>query len=127
MLRSGGRWAGWWSHARADGERWFDRYWTAIERSGPGTHRRQRDTDWGNTIAEPGRFDVGEHLTVPWVREISVQDWMTAQASHSFVAGLPQGPRAELLGELRTILEEQFPDGRMSVQYETWLWIATRT
>ena len=39
VLRPGGRWAGWWSHARADGQRWFDDYWGAIERSCPGTHR----------------------------------------------------------------------------------------
>jgi hypothetical protein len=49
---------------------------------------------------------------------------MTDQASHSYVVGLPAGPRAELLGELRAILDEQFPDGTMSVRYETWLWIA---
>jgi hypothetical protein len=126
VLRSRGRWAGWWSHARADGERWFDRYWAAIERSCPGTHRGQRDIDWGATIAAPGRFEVGNRVTVPWVREISVDSWMTDQASHSYVIGLPEEPRAELLAELRVILEEQFPDGAMSVRYETWLWIATR-
>lgn len=127
VLRSGGRWAGWWSHARADGELWFENYWAAIERSCPGTHRGQRDTDWGVTVAAPGRFDVGERVTVPWVREISVEDWMTDQASHSYVAGLPEGPRADLLGELRAILDERFPDGAVSVRYETWLWIASRT
>lgn len=127
VLCRGGRWAGWWSHARADDERWFDRYWAAIERSCPGTHRGQRDTDWGTTISVPGRFDVGERVTIPWVREISVEDWMTDQASHSYVAGLAERRRAELLGELRAVLDEQFPDGAMSARYETWLWIATRT
>ena len=29
-------------------------------------------------------------------------------------------------GELRALLDEQFPEGAMSVRYETWLWIATR-
>lgn len=127
VLGPAGRWAGWWSHARADGERWFDRYWAAIERSCPGTHRGQRDTDWGSTVAMPGRFDVGDRVTIPWVREVSVEDWMTDQTSHSYVAGLPDGRRAELLGELRAVLDEQFPEGAMSVRYETWLWIATRT
>lgn len=126
MLRSGGRWAGWWSHARADAERWFDRYWTAIERACPGTNRGQRDTDWGTTIEATGRFDVGNRVTVPWTRDISVEAWMTDQASHSYVAGLRQTPRTELLTELRAVLDEQFPDGAMSVRYETWLWIATR-
>lgn len=127
VLRPGGRWAGWWSHARADGDRWFDAYWAAIERSCPGTDRSQRDTDWGATVASPGRFDVSGRITLPWVREISVESWMTDQASHSYVAGLATSPRARLLGELRTILDEQFSDGAMSVRYETWLWIASRT
>jgi SAM-dependent methyltransferase len=126
VLRPGGRWAGWWSHARADGQQWFDTYWDAIEDSCPGTHRGQRDTDWGLTVAVPGWFDVGDRVTVPWVRRISVDTWMTDQASHSYVAALPKGPRAQLLAELRMILHDQFPDGAMSVPYETWLWIATR-
>jgi SAM-dependent methyltransferase len=126
VLRPGGRWAGWWSHARADGEPWFDEYWAEIERSCPGTDRRQRDTDWGETVAAPGWFDVGDRVTVPWIREISVAAWMTDQASHSYVAGLPDGGRGALLGKLRTVLDENFPDGALSVRYETWLWIATR-
>lgn len=126
VLHPGGRWAGWWSHARADGEGWFDRYWGAIERSCRGTHRGQRDTNWGVTVATPGRFDLGELITVPWIREISVEGWMTDQASHSYVVGLPEGPRGQLLGELRAIVDEQFADGAMAVRYETWLWIATR-
>lgn len=126
VLRRGGRWAGWWSHARADEEQWFDRYWAAIERWCPHTHRDQRDTDWGSTMAVPGMFEVGDRVTVPWDREISVENWMTDQASHSYVAGLPEGPRLDLLHQLRAVLDEQFTDGAMSVRYETWLWIATR-
>ena len=126
MLRPGGRWAGWWSHARADGEGWFTSYWDVIERSCPGTHRGQRDIDWGATIAGTGAFDVGDRVTVPWTRETSVETWMTDQATHSYVIGLPGAARARLLTELRAILEDEFPDGAMSVRYETWLWIATR-
>lgn len=124
VLRPGGRWAGWWSHARADAEAWFDRYWSTIERWCPGTHRAQRDTDWGATLM--GGFDVGPRLVVPWVREIPLGDWMTDQASHSYILGLPPEARTQLLGELRAIVSQSFPSGAMSVQYETWLWIATR-
>jgi SAM-dependent methyltransferase len=127
VLRPGGRWAGWWSHARADGEPWFDRYWDVIEGACPGTHRGQRDADWGRSIATPGRFDIAERVTVPWVRQISVDDWMVDQSSHSYVAALPVHQRAELLGELRAILDDRFPEGAMTVRYESWLWIATRT
>ncbi|HEX5937063.1 MAG TPA: class I SAM-dependent methyltransferase [Actinomycetota bacterium] len=46
VLRPGGRWAGWWSHARADGEPWFMSYWEAIE-AATVARREERDTDWG--------------------------------------------------------------------------------
>lgn len=98
-----------------------------IERGCSGTHRSQRDTDWGRTIAATGRFRVGPCITVPWLREVSVDDWMTDQSSHSYVVGLPEGPRGALLRELRGVLEARFPDGAMAVRYETWLWIATRS
>jgi SAM-dependent methyltransferase len=126
VLRPGGRWAGWWSHARADGEDWYDRSWDLVERICPGTHRDRRDEDWGATVAVPGRFVVGARTTIPWVREIRVDAWLTDQASHSYVVALPGRRRAALLGELRALLEERFPDGVMSVPYETWLWIADR-
>ena len=127
VLRPGGRWAGWWSHARADHEPWFDRYWEAIETACPGTHRDQRDTKWGTTIKVGGHFAVDDRITVPWTRHISVDDWITDQASHSYIAGLPPDRRVKLLGTLRAVLDEAFPGGAMSVRYETWLWIATRT
>ena len=126
VLGEAGRWAGWWSHARADAEPWFDRYWSAIERWCPGMNRRQRDTDWGATLDEAGRFDVGARIVVPWMRTISVDDWMTDQASHSYVLGLTPDRRAQLLDELRRIVDAAFPAGTMSVRYETWLWIALR-
>jgi len=70
VLRPGGRWAGWWSHARADGQQWFDDHWAAVERTCPGTHRGQRDTDWGATIADGRGFDVHARMTIPWIREV---------------------------------------------------------
>lgn len=126
VLRPGGRWAGWWSHARADHEPWFDQYWATIERSCPGIHRTQRDSDWGATIADGGLFDVEARRDLAWTRTITVDDWMTDQASHSYVIGLDAEARARLLGELRAIVAVSFPAGTMSMRYETWLWIATR-
>jgi ubiquinone/menaquinone biosynthesis C-methylase UbiE len=72
-LRAGGRWAGWWSHARADGEPWFDAWWDAIETACPGTHRAQRDIDWGEGLRESGLFSVAQRVTVPWVRRVSYE------------------------------------------------------
>lgn len=127
VLRDGGRWAGWWSHARADDESWFDAYWSIIERSCPGTHRGQRDIDWGATVAESGLFDLDDRVVVPWIREISVDVWMTDQTSHSYVAALTDSDRDRLCSSLRRVLDESFPDGTMTVRYETWLWTGTKT
>jgi len=126
VLRPNGRWAGWWSHARADGQQWFDDYWAAIERCCPGTHRGQRDTDWGATVAAAGMFSVHERVTIPWIREIPADVWMIDQASHSYVVGLPRDKRDRLLTDLEQIVDSQFTDGTVVVPYETWLWIATR-
>ena len=127
VLRDGGRWAGWWSHARADDKSWFDAYWSIIERSCPGTHRGQRDIDWGATVAESGLFDLDDRVVVPWMREISVDAWMTDQTSHSYVAALPDSDRDRLSRSLRRVIDESFPDGTMTVRYETWLWTGTKT
>jgi SAM-dependent methyltransferase len=126
VLRPGGRWAGWWSHARADGEPWYDRYWSAVEAACPGTVRAMRDTDWGAGVAASGLFDVAARVTVPWARTVSVELWLTDQASHSYVAALAPAEREELLAALRRVLDGRFPGGAMQVPYETWLWVAHR-
>ena len=126
VLRPGGRWAGWWSHARADGQEWFDDHWAAIEHTCPGTHRGQRNTDWGATIGTGHRFDVHEQITIPWIRELTIDTWMTDLASHSYIVGLASDERDRLLTNLRQIVQAQFRDRPMIVPYETWLWIATR-
>lgn len=95
-----------------------------IERSCPGTHRGQRDIDWGATVSGLGLFDVSERVVVPWIREVSVDDWMVDQASHSYVVALDESRRTRLLRDLRHVLDQQFPDGAMAVRYETWLWAA---
>ena len=125
MLRQGGRWAGWWTHARADTESWFDASWDAIEAACPGTHRGQRDIDWGNGLRESGLFTVGERITVPWVRHVSTQHWLIDLRSHSYVAALSSRDRDELLNVLACHASEAFPDGEMRVPCETWLWNAT--
>lgn len=95
---------------RSDAEDWFDLHWAVIERSCPETHRGQRDIDWGATVAESSLFNVSDRVTVPWTRELSVDDWMTDQASHSYGAALGDADRERLLGSLREILEARFPE-----------------
>ena len=125
ILRPGGMWAGWWSHARADQHQWFDDYWSAIEQTCNGTSRTQRDIDWGSTISSE-QFDVSERVVVPWTRTITIESWMTDQASHSYIVGLPETDRQRLLTSLEQIIRSEFPSSSMTVRYETWLWTATR-
>ena len=124
VLAPGGRWAAWWTHARPDEEPWFDPFWAAVERACPGTDRAQRDTDWGSTIADSELFTAPERVVVPWMRDLSVERWMTDWTSHSRIAQMPADDRAALLATLRAIVDDAFPSGEMTVRCETWLWIA---
>lgn len=123
VLRTGGRWAAWWSHARADGEGWFDASWELIEQACPGTHRAQRDTDWGATV-DSGLFHVEDRRSFAWTRVITVESWTTDVASHSYVAALPPPERLALVDAIHAVLASAFPTGEMHVRYETWLWLA---
>jgi SAM-dependent methyltransferase len=125
VLRRGGRWAAWWSHARADREPWFESYWDAME-SATVARRWQRDTDWGQEMRESGLFDVSERVTCGWIREATVDQWLAHNRSHSYVTSLPEPDRRTLLAEIEQTIRHHFPDGRMQVPYETWLWIATK-
>lgn len=124
VLRPGGRWAGWWSHARDDGAEWFDEYWDLVERACPGVERSQRDTDWGAELRDSGLFDVGDQIDVPWTRELTVDTWITDLSSHSYIAAQEGAVRSSLLRSIRDVVERAFPDGRMRVPHETKLWIA---
>lgn len=126
VLRAGGRWAAWWSHPRADGEAWFDRAWDLVERMCPGVDRSQRDTDWGAGISESGRFSVDPRAALPWVREVDVDTWLLDEQSKSYIAALPADAHRDLLDSMTALVHERFPDGRMTVRYETRLWIARK-
>jgi SAM-dependent methyltransferase len=126
VLRPGGRWAAWWSHARADDEPWFESYFEAIE-AATVARRDERDTDWGVDLRASGMFDVEERKDFVWTRETSVDRWLRDDRSKSYIASLPEEERRSLLDRITATLSESFPDGHMRVRYETWLWIATRT
>jgi SAM-dependent methyltransferase len=125
VLRPGGRWAAWWSHARADQEPWFESYWDAIE-AATVARRWERDTDWGQGMRDSGLFDVSERVTYRWIRETTVDQWLAHDRSHSYVASLPEPDRLALLAEIDEAIRCQFPDGDMRAPYETYLWVATK-
>jgi SAM-dependent methyltransferase len=122
LLDVGGRWAGWWSHPRADGEPWFDDYWDVVE-SMTVAHRSHRDTDWSQTL-DTSLFADATFVSVPWLREVSIDAWLTDERSKSYI-GLADHV-AEVVDELTKILRTQFGTGPVRVRYETWLWQATK-
>jgi SAM-dependent methyltransferase len=126
VLRSGGRWAAWWSHARADGERWFDDYWDLIESALPHVRRDRRDLDSRDDAELLRVFDVGDRQQFPWLRHTDVESWLLDDRSRSYIGTLGEADRERLIAAIRTILVEHFPDGTMVVPYETRLWVGTR-
>jgi SAM-dependent methyltransferase len=125
ILRPGGRWAAWWSHARADGEPWFESYFETIE-AATVARRAERDTDWGSELGASNAFDAAVRQTFRWIRETSVDQWLADDKSKSYISSLPAADRRELLEGIRRSLEDSFPDGQMRVPYETWLWTTVR-
>jgi SAM-dependent methyltransferase len=126
VLRDGGRWAAWWSHARADGDAWFDRYWDVIEELCPGVMRSRRDEDEGVDLTASGLFDMDDRRVIRWVRHLDIETWLLDDRSRSFVMAMTEGRRTTLLDEIRSVLERQFPHGQVDVAYETWLWIGVK-
>jgi SAM-dependent methyltransferase len=87
VLRPGGRWAGWWSHARADDQAWFGEYWSTIELACRGAHRDQRNMDWGATIDVPEMFDVADcQRSVRSARRRSAEPRAGGQVNRAVVA-----------------------------------------
>lgn len=124
ILRSGGRWAGWWSHARADGEEWFDAYWDSVEVACPGVTRNQRDVDWGEDVHRSGFFSVDRRITIEWLRRVRVEVWLIEERSRNYIAALSKPDRDNLLRDIERIVLMGYPEGEMTVRYETWLWVA---
>lgn len=124
VLRPGGWWAGWWSHPRADGDDWFDRYQSRLEEACDGYDRAQRDIDWGHTLLEGERFEPARKDVVAWTRRVDLETWLVDEQSKSYISALDAGDRNALLDELRKVLRRRFPTGELAVPYETWLWTA---
>ena len=64
--------------------------------------------------------------TSPGTRRISIDAWLIDQSSHSYVAALAPPARNDLLGNRCEVLTTRFPNGEMTVRYETWLRTATK-
>jgi SAM-dependent methyltransferase len=126
ILRSGGAWASWWSHPRADGEPWFEEYQAYLEDRFPPYDRRQRDIDWGATVDTDHGLRVTGDRRLPWQRRLTLDEWIADEGTKSYFAALPEEERRAGLDELRGLLERHVHDEQMDVAYDTWLWIARK-
>lgn len=138
VLRPGGYWAAWWSNAWADGEPWFDTYLDTLEAACPAYDRRHRgtgypsqdasDVTWASEqIAKTALFGPGAAIAAGWTREVSASSWLTEERSKSYVAALHPAARERLLDDVAAIIGERFPDGLMTVPYQTLGWAAKRS
>ena len=121
LLRDGGRWAGWWSHPRDDHQPWVQRYWSVIE-SMTIARREHRDTDWGARL-DPTHFDAPTFTSMPWVREVSIADWLLDERSKSYIGLGDDADR--IVAAIESVVRDAFADGPVRIAYETWLWQAT--
>jgi hypothetical protein len=88
--------------------------------------RSQRDFDWGADIQNSGLFAVGDRMEIAWNRRVGIQTWLLDERSKSYVAALKKEERDGLLQKIERIAQDAFPEGVMTVPYETWLWIAKK-
>jgi SAM-dependent methyltransferase len=123
VLRPGGWWAGWWSHVRADGEAWFERYQSLLE-SRTAYDRHHRDRDWGAGVTASGHFGPATKAVVGWTRRVGLDTWLVDERSKSYVAGLAPGERTRLLGDVEALLRDEFGGGEVVAACDTWLWTA---
>lgn len=121
VLDAGGRWAGWWNHARDDGTPWFEAVWDVLEAQTP-ARRAHRDTDWGATL-DAALFETPTFTSVEWIREQPIDLWCTDERSKSYIGLQPNGD--DVMRQLEAIVRDAFPDGLVRTRYETWLWQAT--
>jgi SAM-dependent methyltransferase len=127
LLKPGGWWAAWWSHPWADEEAWFDEYYGVLESLCSGVSRHQRNVDWcAEAIAAHGSFHRPERHIVSWEREVTVDAWLTDLRNHSYVIGLDTTERAQMLTTAESILSRRFPEGTMTVPFQTRVWMANR-
>jgi SAM-dependent methyltransferase len=126
VLHDRGVLAVFWNLLMADDFHWWERFADECERLCPTYDRRQRDIDWGATIEGTPLFRWVRKVEIPWTREVPVEAFVTDYSSHSYVAALAPADQDAVLGELRSGLLEEFPDGRARLPYVTRTWVARR-
>jgi SAM-dependent methyltransferase len=90
VLRPGGSWVAWWSHAWADGQSWFDTYQEVMEAACPGYRRHHRDRTGARKASAHRPVEPGVRIVVPWTRQVEVGTWMAEERSKSTSRSSPR-------------------------------------
>ncbi len=132
VLRPGGFWAAWWNRAHADGEAWFDDYQQLVSSACSGYNWQHLSDDqmapvWDTDLVRAsGVVEPASVTVVPWVRQVTAEQWITDERSKSYFIELEPAARESVLAEVAAILARQFPDGQLVVPYITTLLLASK-
>jgi SAM-dependent methyltransferase len=126
VLHDRGILAVFWNLLQADGTPWWERFAEECQRLCPGYDRRHRDLLWGTALERSPEFRWVRRSEIPWVREVTVDDFVRDYGSHSYVAALPPADQDLVLGLLRAGLLAEFPSGLAGLPYLTRSWMARR-
>jgi SAM-dependent methyltransferase len=126
VVRPGGAWAAWWTHAWPNGEPWFETYRVLLDEACPAYGWQWREHDWGATLGARDAFAEPVATVVRWVRTMTVESFLTGMRSHSAVAALPADALGALLAGTEGLLRDTFGDDPWPVDHETTIWTARR-
>ncbi len=127
VLRPGGRLALMWN-MRDESVPWVAR-WSALVESAAAGVPRARERRWQHVVAATQLFAQHEARTFPNVHRITRDAAVDRLASTSAVAALDTGPREQLLGEFRAVLDsDPATRGRdeIAVPYRTEVHVLAR-
>lgn len=126
VLHDRGILAVFWNLLMVDGQPWWEAFADECERLCPTYDRRQRDIEWGAALERSPMFRWVRRVDIPWVRDVSVDDFVRDYSSHSYVAALAVEDQVRVLDGLRTGLSADFPGGQAHLPYVTRTWVARR-
>ncbi|MDQ1689189.1 MAG: hypothetical protein QOK42_2164 [Frankiaceae bacterium] len=127
VLRPGGAFAAWWNSDSLPENPWVDRHNEWLDAHNPAWRvaRRRNDDDWLGALEATGFQLDREPKVFRWTRVIALDRFIQWLASKSYVH-LAQG-RDDFLAAERLAILKEFPDGLVTENFATALWVARRT
>jgi SAM-dependent methyltransferase len=122
VLRPGGGLALMWNRARWQG-RWVERFKALVEPSQTAAGSFPSGNDhWKEVLERDDRFGARHDVQFSRTHVTSLEDFLALVASWSWIANLPDGERADLLGEVRELVGDR---DALELAYDTevyWSW-----